>query len=235
MKAFRVAAVAIGLAFASVPASAAVLLNIDSGAGLDCAFGDPCAASASFDFKFPTFQYVQPMFGAAPTGVVNLPPRFTYRIVITASEAPLQTVAWTYPNYHSTDYIYLNGKPTPFGGEDDHNTSFANCTLTGPCTSYGYTHGNQSIFTFDDGLWVMDGISGGPYPDGTVTQLTAGWIGSVSVAAFFDPQYAGMPVNIQVFQFGAIPEPSTWAMLILGFGLSGAMLRRKRKTAIAAL
>lgn len=33
----------------------------------------------------------------------------------------------------------------------------------------------------------------------------------------------------------AVPEPSTWAMLILGFGLSGAMLRRKRKPATAAL
>ncbi|TAL28884.1 PEPxxWA-CTERM sorting domain-containing protein [Phenylobacterium sp.] len=27
---------------------------------------------------------------------------------------------------------------------------------------------------------------------------------------------------------GAVPEPSTWAMLILGFGLSGAIVRRRR-------
>jgi hypothetical protein len=27
---------------------------------------------------------------------------------------------------------------------------------------------------------------------------------------------------------GAVPEPGTWAMLIAGFGLVGAMVRRKR-------
>lgn len=32
-------------------------------------------------------------------------------------------------------------------------------------------------------------------------------------------------------QLGAVPEPSTWAMLILGFGVAGMTLRRSRKTA----
>ncbi|MBS0333573.1 MAG: PEPxxWA-CTERM sorting domain-containing protein [Proteobacteria bacterium] len=27
---------------------------------------------------------------------------------------------------------------------------------------------------------------------------------------------------------GAVPEPAAWALLIVGFGLSGAMLRRRR-------
>jgi hypothetical protein len=33
---------------------------------------------------------------------------------------------------------------------------------------------------------------------------------------------------------GGVPEPSSWAMLIGGFGMTGAVLRR-RKTAVAAL
>ena len=32
----------------------------------------------------------------------------------------------------------------------------------------------------------------------------------------------------------AIPEPATWAMMILGFGAAGAVLRRRRAVAIAA-
>ncbi len=32
---------------------------------------------------------------------------------------------------------------------------------------------------------------------------------------------------------GAVPEPSSWAMLIAGFGLVGATMRRRRTTAIA--
>lgn len=38
-----------------------------------------------------------------------------------------------------------------------------------------------------------------------------------------------------VFATGAVPEPSTWALLILGFGGAGAMLRRQRRAmALAA-
>jgi hypothetical protein len=32
----------------------------------------------------------------------------------------------------------------------------------------------------------------------------------------------------------AVPEPATWAMMITGFGLAGASIRRRRATAVAA-
>jgi hypothetical protein len=32
---------------------------------------------------------------------------------------------------------------------------------------------------------------------------------------------------------GAVPEPSTWAVLILGFAAAGAALRRSRRSAVA--
>ncbi len=33
---------------------------------------------------------------------------------------------------------------------------------------------------------------------------------------------------------GAVPEPESWAMLTIGFGLAGAMLRRRRTRPLAA-
>ena len=36
------------------------------------------------------------------------------------------------------------------------------------------------------------------------------------------------------FTGGAVPEPATWALMIGGFGLAGATLRRRRMVAIAA-
>jgi hypothetical protein len=32
----------------------------------------------------------------------------------------------------------------------------------------------------------------------------------------------------------AVPEPASWAMLIIGFGLTGAAARRRRGAAVAA-
>jgi hypothetical protein len=42
----------------------------------------------------------------------------------------------------------------------------------------------------------------------------------------------GFTVGAEGVSTGAVPEPATWAMMILGFGAAGAMLRRRR-TAIA--
>jgi hypothetical protein len=34
---------------------------------------------------------------------------------------------------------------------------------------------------------------------------------------------------------GAVPEPQTWAMMLAGFGVVGATLRRRRKPAARSL
>ncbi len=39
---------------------------------------------------------------------------------------------------------------------------------------------------------------------------------------------------IDVSAVGAVPEPTSWAMLIVGFGIVGAQVRRQRRTAVAA-
>lgn len=46
----------------------------------------------------------------------------------------------------------------------------------------------------------------------------------------FDENMRGMPVQYRISIIGdvRVPEPATWAMLIAGFGLSGAALRRRR-------
>ena len=38
-------------------------------------------------------------------------------------------------------------------------------------------------------------------------------------------------VNMGAGSTGAIPEPTTWALMIFGFGAAGAMLRRRRLVA----
>ena len=44
-----------------------------------------------------------------------------------------------------------------------------------------------------------------------------------------------VPVGIhRDFIAGAVPEPASWAMLIIGFGLTGAAMRRRRQAVVAA-
>ena len=45
--------------------------------------------------------------------------------------------------------------------------------------------------------------------------------------------YGYAPVGLSEVRFGAVPEPTTWALLIAGFGATGAVLRRRRTTAMA--
>jgi hypothetical protein len=43
--------------------------------------------------------------------------------------------------------------------------------------------------------------------------------------------------ELRVYEYeatGAIPEPSTWAMMILGFGAAGAAIRSRRRVSAAA-
>jgi hypothetical protein len=57
-------------------------------------------------------------------------------------------------------------------------------------------------------------------------EFLSGASGEFSSARQFDMKLAPTPVT-------GVPEPTTWALMISGFGLAGAALRRKRSTAAA--
>lgn len=45
------------------------------------------------------------------------------------------------------------------------------------------------------------------------------------------PKSINIDVNMGAGSTGAIPEPATWALMIMGFGAAGSMLRRRRMVA----
>jgi hypothetical protein len=93
---------------------------------------------------------------------------------------------------------------------------------------------------------IAGGDSGGPgFVDGKLASINS--YGLTFGAAFGDfggglnsgfGEFSGyVPVFIHtdfIAAASAVPEPGTWALMIGGFGLTGAMLRRQRKVAIAA-
>lgn len=71
-------------------------------------------------------------------------------------------------------------------------------------------------FAFEDytfTMWIRKRVN--PALDGTNAEL-----------ADFIPDASGFTASV--------PEPTSWAMLIVGFGLSGAVLRRRRTVVVAA-
>ena len=85
-------------------------------------------------------------------------------------------------------------------------------------------------------------LAGGPnYPGRTMPQwvkveFDADGVSEYTIRTEGVPRYQ----VLSAFQFrtvpstAAIPEPSTWAMMILGFGLAGAACRRRRQAVCAA-
>jgi hypothetical protein len=67
-------------------------------------------------------------------------------------------------------------------------------------------------------------------------QLGAQWAAAHPSNTTFAPAiYGNDPGTTQGFVIGgAVPEPASWAMMIAGFGMAGAMVRRRRRIAATA-
>lgn len=55
-------------------------------------------------------------------------------------------------------------------------------------------------------------------------------IAAIVVAASLLAACCQTPERLNEGVVGVVPEPGTWALLILGFGFAGAVLRRRRST-----
>lgn len=78
-----------------------------------------------------------------------------------------------------------------------------------------YTASIQAFSNFANGPNLSDGYSG----NGSFNGRTTNWA--------FDILNVNTAIAAPV---GAVPEPATWLMMITGFGLAGASLRRRRTT-----
>lgn len=97
------------------------------------------------------------------------------------------------------------------------------------------------------GTWNTIGAGGTFFKNGTseLDQRTiASWAGTLSSNAYVGAVYIGVgsgigagytayadnvTANGTTYNFEAVPEPATWAMMIMGFGAAGSVVRRRRQ------
>jgi PEP-CTERM motif len=95
-----------------------------------------------------------------------------------------------------------------------------------------------------DGTTVLGTISGGAFNGGIGS--TTDPLSNPIVTLAFDPSIQGNIGSLRLtssynafevdnFVIGAVPEPATWALMLLGFGGIGVAMRRRRKPALAQL
>jgi len=94
--------------------------------------------------------------------------------------------------------------------------------------------GGGALFTFDLGSVSVAELTDINNP-ALVLNLTQSAASSFETAFGFGFTLIGQPVAVAATTplFGAVPEPGTWAMMIVGFGLAGTSMRaRNRRGAI---
>ena len=86
-----------------------------------------------------------------------------------------------------------------------------------------FRDGNHDIIT--DGSTLTFGMDGGGL---TSTSMTGfGWNGMANSFSF---GYDGTPYYISSILVSEVPEPATWLMMIIGFGIVSAATRRSRRS-----
>ena len=171
--------------------------------------------------------------GTAPAGV-TLSGDFLIRTGGTGISAPPAgdaTFFLTVPNVSASGTATMNFA-TFLGGQDVSHFSFYWGSIDAYNTLELLNRGGTSIFTLaGSGLPPANGDQGAPATNRRVEFVLTGTDQQLGGVRFTSSSYA---FESDTFSFAAIPEPASWALMILGvFGL-GAVLRRQRRLAAPA-
>jgi hypothetical protein len=157
------------------------------------------------------------------------------------------SVSLSAPNYgngfsgiSNTTFGNLYGFNTTAGGSNwlGFPGGSATFTFTKPTNSFGFfTTGVQTIFTSDLSVNFNDGqseqLSLPINVNGGVSYFGFTDSSSIKSITISDISNDAWGIDDVSFNFSAVPEPATWALMLLGIGGLGATMRSRRKQALA--
>lgn len=224
------------MTFKTAAAVAALLVSVSAGAAQ--------AATINVDLTLDLTQvcyacgaYVNPELGSAPAGAfspafevdvaegdtLNITLDFLGQQQLTATNIDSAFLSiWT-KNFDQSDGITSTGNLSFL---DSNGASvFTTPTVT---DTDGSIHAGQYLFGSDFGALPSSISFSGLRWSGTVDDY-----GFYATRTYAVPNFYINAENVELSIAQGVPEPTTWALLIGGFGLTGAALRRRRVLATA--
>jgi hypothetical protein len=120
----------------------------------------------------------------------------------------------------------------PTGGIGGIRQSFASAGTYNVSFDLANTSGSFSSVDFG-GINLLSNVGDSTYTS-YLFNVTVGANSTLSFSFQNTPDYYSLDNVVVELASGTVPEPDTWAMLIAGFGLTGAAMRRRRRAASLA-
>jgi len=161
-----------------------------------------------------------------------------------ALAAGVITLAMTMPMRADTIDTYTLSPGTTFRFNDG-NVEAATATLTVDATNHTLTGGTVTltgngpeagVYIFGEQTGVLHGFTTNGVEINVASGLETGHrgISEVTIGATGSIGFEFLPPGTNFILTPAVPEPSTWAMMILGFAGVGFMAYRRRNSAMLA-
>jgi hypothetical protein len=225
--------------FAAPAANAAVVVTVGPAPGQSSAVVTPATGPGSFTLNFNGFSSNGPIAGLTSTllinflGVTGSSYNFSYTLTNTSS-APIDASRVTIFGFNSNPNFTNVSAPSGIfnviaAGQQPNGLANLELCFKDSGPDNNCTGANQ-------------GVAKGSAASGTFNLTYASALPSITLSDF-SVRYQGIDssrleieggsANGLPQMMGAVPEPATWAMMILGFGVIGGAMRRRPSVKLA--